>query len=339
KLSILNGGAIGTSATENTSGNGGNITLNITESLDISGKSNSGNSSLLAVRTKENSTGNAGILTVNSPIINITDEGKITAEGLGSGNAGILNINANVLNLKNKGLITASTTSGEGGNINLNLNNYLLMRNQSLITATAGGSGNGGNININAPFLIAIDTENSDIFANAFKGRGGNINITTNGIYGLQFRDKPSNLSDITASSEFGLNGTVQINTPGIDPAQGLIELSGKIVDISVLVEKGCNSRSARNNNRFIYTGRNGLPNNPVNPIDNQFILADLGEKISTKQNIIPKNNISQSEHKSPQLIESQGWIINSKGEIVLTANNPNVTPHNSGFKSLNCGN
>lgn len=334
KLIVLNGAQIG--GTTRNSGHGGNLNLTTTESLEISGKSSSGQSfSSLSVRSLND--GDAGILTVNSPVINIIDEGKITAEGLGQGNAGTLTLNTNFLNLLNKGLITASTTSGEGGNINLNINNILLMRNQSLINATAGGSGNGGNIIINAPFLIAIDTENSDIFANAFQGRGGNINITTNGIYGLQFRNKPSDLSDITASSEFGINGSVQINTPGLDPQQGLVQLSGQILNISGLVEKGCNSRSA-NNNIFISTGRGGLPNNPLEPIENKAILADLGEKISTHKTIIPENNIHQSEKKTPQLIESQGWIINSKGEIVLTANNPHVTPHNSGFKSLNCG-
>ncbi len=334
QLIITNGGQVG--ASTRSSGKGGNLNITATQSLDISGKSNQGKLfSVLSVRSFAG--GDAGNLIINSPIINISDEAIVTAQGLGLGNAGTLTIKSNFLTINNKGVITASTNSGEGGNIDLNVNNLLLMRNQSLISATAGGSGNGGNIKIKAPFLIAIDPENSDIFANAFKGRGGHIDITTNGIFGLEFRAKPTPLSDITASSEFGLNGTVQINTPGVDPTQGIVQLSSQVVDISGLVEKGCNGHSTINNS-FTVTGKGGLPDNPLEISDPQVIVVDLGEQTSTKQSILPEKNIYQSQQKLPQLIESQGWIINSKGEIVLTANNPDVTPHNSGFKSLSCG-
>ena len=37
---------------------------------------------------------------------------------------------------------------------------------------------------------------------------GGNINITTQGIFGLEFREELTPESDITASSKFGVNGT-----------------------------------------------------------------------------------------------------------------------------------
>lgn len=64
--------------------------------------------------------------------------------------------------------------------------------------------------------------ENSNIFANAFTGNGGNVNITTNGIYGLEFRPQLTSLSDIAASSQFGVQGNVTVNTPEIDPSRGL---------------------------------------------------------------------------------------------------------------------
>jgi large exoprotein involved in heme utilization and adhesion len=72
---------------------------------------------------------------------------------------------------------------------------------------------------------LRFPNEDSNIIANAFKGRGGNINITTQGLFGIEFHPRLTPQSDITASSEFGINGTVQINTPGIDPNRGLAQL------------------------------------------------------------------------------------------------------------------
>ncbi len=118
----------------------------------------------------------------------------------------------------------------------------MLLRDNSQITATAQGNGNGGNININAPILVGL--ENSDIIANAVKGKGGNITITTQGIIGLEFRNtltpRVDFTNDITASSKFSVNGTVQINNIGVDPNSGLVELPalGLISVISLHIEK-----------------------------------------------------------------------------------------------------
>ena len=49
--------------------------------------------------------------------------------------------------------------------------------------------------------------------ANANQGNGGNIDITTQNIFGLVFREKKTPKSDITASSKFGLNGEVTVES------------------------------------------------------------------------------------------------------------------------------
>ncbi|MEO1373885.1 MAG: hypothetical protein AAFW70_06115 [Cyanobacteria bacterium J06635_10] len=62
--------------------------------------------------------------------------------------------------------------------------------------------------------------ENSDINANAFQGNGGNIAIAkrmlcrliaTPGLFGISFRDETTDFSDITASSEFGIDGNFTV--------------------------------------------------------------------------------------------------------------------------------
>ena len=65
---------------------------------------------------------------------------------------------------------------------------------------TAGGTGNGGNITIDTDTLVAL--ENSDIIANARQSFGGRVSINAQGIFGTQFRDNPTLLSDITATGE-----------------------------------------------------------------------------------------------------------------------------------------
>jgi large exoprotein involved in heme utilization and adhesion len=112
------------------------------------------------------------------------------------------------------------------------------MRNGSVISATAGGTGDGGNITINAPVIAGF--ENSDIIANAFQGNGGNIQITTQGIFGLEFRPQLTPENDITASSQFGVNGTVEINEFSLDPDTGIVELPAGLADTSDQIAQGC---------------------------------------------------------------------------------------------------
>jgi large exoprotein involved in heme utilization and adhesion len=156
--------------------------------------------------------------------------------------------------LSDRGSITASAKSGEGGNINLQVQDTVLMRRGSQVSFEAGGIGNGGNITINAPFIIGL--ENSDIIANAVEGRGGNIEITTQGIFGLAYRPQLTSNSDITASSEFGVNGTVDINNFGVDPSSGLVELPENVTDPSQQIATGC---SANQGSTFVATGRGGI--------------------------------------------------------------------------------
>ncbi|MHC5731332.1 MAG: filamentous hemagglutinin, partial [Nostoc sp.] len=100
--------------------------------------------------------------------------------------------------------------------------------------------------------------------ANAFNGNGGNINITTQGIFGLKYRDRLTRESDITASSQFGVSGTVQVNTIGIDPNSGLVELPANVTDPSQQIATGC---AGSEGSSFVATGRGGIPKNPTEQV------------------------------------------------------------------------
>jgi large exoprotein involved in heme utilization and adhesion len=267
----------------------------------------------------------------------------------GTGVAGDLKIETGQLTVSDGAVVSARTSSlGNGGNITLQVRDLLQLRGNSQISTAAGipgTGGNGGNINIDAKLIVAIPGENSDIIANAFEGNGGNINITTQGIFGIQFREELTPLSDINASSEFGVNGIVQINTPDIDPSRGLTNLPAEVVDASNQIDQTCSAgRGEAGKNKFIVTGRRGLPSNPYEMLSNEQALEDIHppEGFSSRKNSNPdaaRSFTSQSATSNPKppIVEVQGWMINDKGQVVLTATASTSTPHNSWLRSATC--
>ena len=139
-------------------------------------------SGLLAV-AGENSTGNGGTITLDSQRTSVQDGATIAVSSQGTRKGGDINLTGDSLTLDRRGSISAETTSDRGGNINIDLSDRLVFQRNSSISATAGLEGDGGNVTINSPFIIAFPTSN-EITANADRGRGGNINITTNAILG-----------------------------------------------------------------------------------------------------------------------------------------------------------
>ncbi len=270
------------------------------------------NGGTVSVRN-DGTSGNAGSLKINADDIVLGNIGSLTAiarDGLG----GDIVLDAKTLDMRNGSSILASTQSGAGGNIEFNLQELLLMRNQSLINTESLGVGNGGNITINSPVLVGF--ENSDIVANAFEGNGGNIDITTKGIFGLEFREELTEVSDITASSRFGVSGTVKINNVGIDPSSGLVELSVDLADSSQQIASGCSSNTG---NTFVSTGRGGIPQNPNEQVDENFTWSDIRDLSAYRKQ---KSNITQVTNTSnkPAIVEATGFIRNTDGEIELVA-------------------
>jgi large exoprotein involved in heme utilization and adhesion len=201
------------------------------------------------------------------------------------------------------------------------------MGNESRISADALGSANGGNINIDTKFLIAQPPQGlsgSDIAANAFQGNGGRLDITASGIFGISSREESTALNDITASSEFGGAGVVTLNTPDVDPSQGLVSLPVELVDTSNSFATGC---AAGGENEFIVTGRGGLPPSPTDTLSSDTVWSDLRSNPK-----IARTPSSSEEATNPTLpepapiVEATGWVINNKGEVVLTATAPTAT-------------
>ena len=255
-----------------TSGNfdAGNITLKVEDNINLAGEGSG-----IFANTVEGSSGNGGSIIIDPNTVIIRDGAQIAVNSDGSGVGGNIDLHAGSLTL-DKGIMTAATASNQGGDINLTLSDLLTLRNNSQITATAGtdeAGGNGGNITIDAPFIIAFPNEDSDITANAFAGKGGKINIDTNGIFGISKRDDQTSLSDITASSELGPQGAVEINPSAVDPTRGLNNLPQEAVEAEVA--QSCQETSSQSTLEFFDIGRGGLPPTPEDLFSSEIVIAE----------------------------------------------------------------
>ncbi|MEH2451925.1 filamentous hemagglutinin N-terminal domain-containing protein [Nostoc sp.] len=380
RLRIQDGAEVSAESTMNDAqlarGNGGDLTVEASEAIELIGVSATGIASNLAAGTL--SFGDAGKVTIDTDKLIIRDGAEIVVSSMGNvsntGKAGDLNITAGSIWLDNKGKLTSNSNPGQGGNITLNVRDLLLMQRNSQITTNTGGNGDGGNIIINAPngFVVATPLGNSDITANAFSGSGGKIKITTKNIFGFVARTgadvekldptgekNPNNLltNDITAFSQQNpsLNGTVQINSPDADPSRGLVELPVNLVDASKQIVADCNSGAKIARSSFIMTGRGGLIADPTQPlIADDAVLADwitLSPESQNHADSIPKRAVVQAQRNTDkksqkvnsvnertQIVEAQGWVIDANGNVVLVAQVPTATPHNSWLNTASCG-
>lgn len=291
------------------SGRAGNLTVNASESVELS------NRGLLYTITQGSE--NAGNITINTNRLLIQGRSEINTESIGVGDAGNITVRARSMVLKDQSSIDAVTSASQGGSITLQVRDLLLLRQGSLISATAGtaqAGGDGGNITIDGKFIVAVPQENSDITANAFLGRGGNVRITTQNIFGIEPRFRETPLSDITASSEFGISGTIVLNTPDVDPSRGITTLPTEVQDPSQLIATTC---PADEGNSFAITGRGGLPEDPRQPLMSADVWLD---------DRFPGQASLPTAQLVPTIVEAQGWIKHPDGSIHLVANSPGGT-------------
>ncbi|MBR8840956.1 MAG: S-layer family protein, partial [Stigonema ocellatum SAG 48.90 = DSM 106950] len=305
---ILNGGQL--LSTSSGAGNAGKITVNATDQLIVDGSDSNFSNRLAKFGTN-----------VVAPV---DASSGFFVRSQSTGSAGDIEVTSQQIRLDNEARFIAESASGNGGNINLQVRDLLLLRHGSLISTSAGtanAGGDGGNITINTPngFIVAFPDESSNITANAYTGIGGRVQINATGVYGIQFRDQLNPLTNnITASSEFGSAGTVQLNIPNNDPTQGLSTLSGELVNVENLIANSCIARTHQKpGGTFFITGADGLPNRPGNVSVSSYPTGevrsitgrDKGYRVST----------SRPWRKGDPIVEPQGVYQLPNGHLVLS--------------------
>ncbi|MBW4492148.1 MAG: S-layer family protein [Oscillatoria princeps RMCB-10] len=337
RLTVSNGAYISVASAG--SGKAGDITIGA-QKVEVIGRANPAQfiskieASVARISRFENpnSSGNAGALNINAGSLTVRDGGLITVSNLGTGSTGTLTVVADSVRLNSGGILEANTNSGAGGNLSIQASS-LQMRSGSHIVTNANNA-DGGNISISAGTLVAL--ENSDITANALSGKGGRVSVSATGIFGTQFRDATTPDSDITATSNLGpqFSGTVEINTPDVNPAAGLLEVSTSFTDISNQIVTGC---AADRGNRFVVTGRGGIPADPSEPLRGTAVWRDVRLVGTAGTQPPPRNSAESPLPPPPPLVEATGWVMGAGGRVQLVANA--LTPQSPWYKPPNCGN
>ena len=305
-----------TQVSANSSGNAGTLHIT-TDNLQLR------NGAAISARTDINTIGDGNdIEIVSSGPVSLDNTAFILIDSQGSGVGGNLTLQSQSLTV-DQSLITAETQSTNGGNLTFQIEDVLLLRNGSNLATSAGlnqGGGNGGDITIDADFVVAIPTEDSNIRANAFTGQGGNVQITTQGIFGLTFQNLETPLSDITASSELGIDGTVTLTEFLPEPTTEIAQVAFDFA--APELSRGCFADVGES--RFVITGRGGLPVNPADPLQGDRLWQDL-EPLD-----LPTTTAAARVAEPPptptaetSLVEAQGWQVNADGKVILIAMSP----------------
>ena len=343
RLVVAEGGQI--SVSTNSTNAAGNLTIQASESVELRGSTTEGRSGLFALARRSNGAG--GNIEVTTDQLSLLEGATINASNFsstasgaapGTGPAGNIQVIASDITLQDESIITTDTVEGDRANITLQSNSLSLRRGSSITTnantrstSAAGttvvaGSATGGNINITPQALHALGK--SAITANASNSFGGHVVITADLLLGTTFREKPTPDSDITASSDLGtaFSGSVEINSPDIDPTNGLTQLPEGLAPTSQIVA-ACEQLE---NNTFVATGRGGLPENASQLITGESIWNDFRLRkeegdytaqpntLTTKENKPPSLSTINSTTESSSIVEAQTWALNNEGEVVL---------------------
>jgi len=348
-LELTAGGKIITGTDGN--GNAGSINLQISDRIAIDGE-NAPNRPTefpafeeqllndletetgLFANTTEISSGDGGSINIQNPTsFTIINGGQVTVNSEGSGNGGSLMIQTNSLTLDNQAELLAATQFGQEAQdlseIRLQIDDTLSLRGDSQISAQAFNNANGGNINIEATFVIAFAPQNqgNDIIANAVSGNGGRITIGATEILGLQEKSSISGnqTNDIDASSEFGFDGSVSLETPDIGATKGLVQLTQDIVEVNERFASVCGIERVAEGSSFTIQGKGGIPPQPIETFTAESLL--LQEDSSQISQLRQKTDLESTRQKQyPPIMTNQGavypargLVIGENGKIILT--------------------
>jgi filamentous hemagglutinin family protein len=158
------GGARVDSSTEG-AGHGGSLALTAANSVSISGSGT-------GLFSTASSTGNAGQITVSTTTLAMGNDSMISVATLGAGNAGNTLLNVSNLSLTGGAQVVSSTDGiGQGGSVTVNAPNSISISGSgsspSGLFSTASSTGNAGQITVSTPTLAM--------------GDGGTISVATSG--------------------------------------------------------------------------------------------------------------------------------------------------------------
>lgn len=239
RLTIRDGSAASASNLLGT-GNGGDLTVNASESVELSGTSPDGKVPTNLSAGSAGARGNSGDLLVNTSRLIVKDGAAIATATTGVGQGGDLTINASDVEFSgvsaagvNPTFITTDTfgqmdQAGNAGDLTINTDR-LIVRDGAVVSASTWGPGRGGSLKINASESVQlngtpVDGFPSGLYAQGFgSGNAGDLEVTTPALSlqnGARITVATTDAStDLSFASGSLIVGLVQITFP--DQATG----------------------------------------------------------------------------------------------------------------------
>jgi filamentous hemagglutinin family protein len=303
QLTLSDGGQI---ATATTGGRGGDITVNTSEALTITGAL----SGLFATAEPGSDRRGGGNITVTTDRLALTDGGQIatstfavgnsgditihareavmitgqqfneffsglyaSAEDNATGHAGAITVTTPSLTLRNGGRISGDAKKTTGGVIILHVDHLKLLDHSEISSSVQGQDlSDGGNVALNSVNVVALD--GSRISAQANQGQGGNILVNAQ----VFLHNAASIAPVLDASSKVaGNDGNVQNNAPITDLSGSLVTLNPAYLDASSQFSPRCSASAPKERSRFIIQGRGALPLTPDEPLPVTVSRCDSG--------------------------------------------------------------
>jgi len=258
-VNVSKGAVIDTGTTTN--GRGGDIIITASTQISLSGASSALGPTGVSSRTigAASDAGSSGNITLTAgQSVMISNDSAVSASSTGPGDTGNIQIDAgNLFSMTNSSVTTeANQASGGAIKITTTPSGTVELTNSTISASVLDGAGGGGSVNIDPLYILM---QNSQILAQAVQGPGGNItiNITNGGLF------LPDANSVISASSQFGVNGTVTIQSPNA-PASGQVQPLGKSPLLATsLLNQHCAALAGGEFSSFTMAGRDSLPAEP----------------------------------------------------------------------------
>jgi large exoprotein involved in heme utilization and adhesion len=310
----------GTITTDTTgTGAAGNLTID-TKRLTIAD-----GATISASTSSNNPQGTGGSITINATeSFNLTNQASLRAQSTGAAPAGKVTINTPNLTATN-GTIATSSQSSSGGDITITADKIRLYGNSDITTLVAQGAGGGGNIKLTAGSIVAFD--DSDILAYAPGGTGGNITLETPAFFGENYspassRNDPPATLDRNNRVDVNATGTVSsgvITIPDTTFIQNsLTELPSNQINTEQLLANSCIvRRNQPTRGSFTVTGTGGLPQRPGDAQMSSFPTVDVETLPSDSTSSTTQPN--RPWQKGDPIVEPQGVYRLPNGKLVMS--------------------
>lgn len=207
KLTISDGAEVRSSTFGN--GNAGNLKINATESITLSGVSpiggsRGGQSSRISANTESMATGSGGDITINTPTIRLDNGAVITARSRSNFPGGEITVDTDTLALTDGAqILTSGSSGGDAGSITINATDTITLSGidptyndrlailgadrvdpdgeASAIASRAIGDGQAGSINLNTKTFILRDQALATVSSTG-TGVAGTLEVNANSI-------------------------------------------------------------------------------------------------------------------------------------------------------------